>query len=235
MRLSLHTRIVLTSSAALVIGGAVALYALESGNARTLGPLSFTEQLLAALFQSVTMRTAGFNTLDIGAMTQTSLFLAMALMFIGGSPGGTGGGVKTTTFSITVAALWATVRGDADTIMFKRLVPPDTVAKAFFVCLIAFLARRRRARDAKTRLDADTLRDDVGVRHRGRVNGRSGPTGQSCRPVQPGRQGTDHGDDVRRACWSVDAGRRAGAPRGDPAEDAISRGEGADWLDAVLR
>lgn len=93
----------------------------------------------AAWFQSVTARTAGFNTIDVGGMTQAGLFLAMALMFIGASPGGTGGGVKTTTFSITVAALWATVRGDADTTLFRRRLSADIVAKAFFVSLIAFL------------------------------------------------------------------------------------------------
>ena len=140
MKLSLHTRIALTASAVLAIGGTVAVLSLESNNPRTLEPLPFSERLLAAWFQSVTTRTAGFNTIDIGAMTQPALFLMMALMFIGASPGGTGGGVKTTTFSITLAALWATVRGDAETTMFTRRVSRETVGKAFFISLIAFLA-----------------------------------------------------------------------------------------------
>jgi trk system potassium uptake protein TrkH len=72
-------------------------------------------------------------------MTEAALFVTMALMFIGASPGSTGGGVKTTTFSITVAALWATVRGNAETHVFKRRIPAEFVAKAFFVSLIAFL------------------------------------------------------------------------------------------------
>jgi trk system potassium uptake protein TrkH len=140
IRLSVHTKIVLSSSAILMAAGTVAFLLLEAGNPRTLGPLPMSERVLAAWFQSVTSRTAGFNTIDIGGLTEAALFVTIALMFIGASPGGTGGGVKTTTFSITVAALWATVRGDADTRMFKRRIAPETVGKAFFVCLIAFLA-----------------------------------------------------------------------------------------------
>jgi trk system potassium uptake protein TrkH len=140
VRLSVHTRLVLLASAALLAGGTVAFLALEWNNPRTLGPLSVPDRLLAAWFQSVTARTAGFNTIDIGAMTAPALFVMMALMFIGASPGSTGGGVKTTTFSITVAALWATVRGSADTVIFERRLAVETVAKAFFISLIAFVA-----------------------------------------------------------------------------------------------
>jgi trk system potassium uptake protein TrkH len=140
VRLSVHTRLVLLATVVLLVGGTVAIYALEAGNPRTLGPLPWGERVLAAWFQSVSPRTAGFNTIDIGAMTPPALFLLMALMFIGASPGGTGGGVKTTTFSITVAALWATVRGDEDPHLFGRRLGADLVTRAFFVSLIAFLA-----------------------------------------------------------------------------------------------
>jgi trk system potassium uptake protein TrkH len=140
VRLSVHTRLVLWASGALLAAGAVAFLALEWHNPRTLGPLSMADRVLAAWFQSVTARTAGFNTIDIGAMTAPALFVMMALMFIGASPGSTGGGVKTTTFSITLAALWATVRGADDTVIFKRRLAAETVAKAFFISLIAFVA-----------------------------------------------------------------------------------------------
>ncbi len=140
LRLSLHTRIVLVASAILSFGGAAAFLILESPNPRTLGALPEVERVLAAWFQSVTSRTAGFNTIDIGQMTEAGLFVTMALMFIGASPGGTGGGVKTSTFSLTVAALWATVRGDNEPHLFGRRITTETVGKAFFVCLIAFLA-----------------------------------------------------------------------------------------------
>lgn len=140
VKLSVHTKLVLTATSVLLVGGALAFLVLEWNNPRTLGAdLPLLERLLAAWFQSVTSRTAGFNTIDIGGMTHAGLFVTMALMFIGASPGSTGGGVKTTTFSITVAALWATVRGNEDATIFKRRLPADLVAKAFFVCLIAFL------------------------------------------------------------------------------------------------
>jgi trk/ktr system potassium uptake protein len=137
---SLHTKIVLAVSFLLSVGGTAAFLILESSNPRTLGPLPAGERLLAAWFQSVTSRTAGFNTVDIGAMTEAGLFITMALMFIGASPGGTGGGVKTSTFALTVAALWATVRGNHEPTLFNRRITSETVGKAFFVCLIAFLA-----------------------------------------------------------------------------------------------
>jgi trk system potassium uptake protein len=139
-RLSVHTKVVLTASAVLSVGGALAFLMLESANPRTLGAAHAGERVLAAWFQSVTSRTAGFNTIDIAAMTEAGLFVTMVLMFIGASPGGTGGGVKTSTFSLTVAALWATVRGDSEPHLFRRRVSAATVGKAFFVCLIAFLA-----------------------------------------------------------------------------------------------
>jgi trk system potassium uptake protein len=140
LKLSVHTRIVLAASLILSVGGAAAFLILESVNPRTLGSLPAFDRVLAAWFHSVTSRTAGFNTIDIGQMTEAGLFVTMALMFIGASPGGTGGGVKTSTFSLTVAALWATVRGDSEPHLFKRRISSDTVGKAFFVCLIAFLA-----------------------------------------------------------------------------------------------
>jgi trk system potassium uptake protein TrkH len=138
--LSVHTKLVLTASSILLAAGTLAILALEWNNPRTFGdgwPL--TDRLLASWFQSVTARTAGFNTFDNGVMTQAALFVTMALMFIGASPGSTGGGVKTTTFSITIAALWATVRSKPDAQLFKRRIPAELVAKAFFVSLIAFL------------------------------------------------------------------------------------------------
>ncbi|MBP7777445.1 MAG: hypothetical protein KA371_09975 [Acidobacteria bacterium] len=139
VKLSVHTRLVVTATAALLAAGTLLLLALEWHNPRTLAGLPFGERLLAAYFQSVTTRTAGFNTLDIGALTVPSLFVMMGLMFIGASPGSTGGGVKTSTFSITLAALWATVRGANDTVIFKRRLAPELVAKAFFISLIAFV------------------------------------------------------------------------------------------------
>ena len=139
-RLSVHARLVLTMSAALAVGATLAIFLLEHRNPRTLGALAAPQALLAAFFQAVSPRTAGFNTLDVGALTQPTLFLLIVLMFIGAAPGGTGGGIKVTTFGITVAALWATVRGAPDATIFKRRLSSDLIARAFFVALIAFLA-----------------------------------------------------------------------------------------------
>ena len=139
-RLTVHTRLVLTMSAFLIVAGTLAIFVLERTNPRTLGPLGPAEAVLASLFQAVTPRTAGFNTLDIGALMPPTLFLLMILMFIGAAPGGTAGGVKVTTFGITVAALWATVRGMEEPTIFRRRLAPSLVARAFFISLIAFLA-----------------------------------------------------------------------------------------------
>ena len=139
-RLSAHTRVVLTVSAALLTGGTAFVYVVERQNPHTLGPMGFSEALLSAWFQTVVTRTAGFNSIDIGAMHPASLFLFIIFMFIGAAPGGTGGGVKVSTFAITLAALWAMVRGVAEPSLFRRRLTPDLVARAFSVSLLAFLA-----------------------------------------------------------------------------------------------
>jgi trk system potassium uptake protein TrkH len=135
--MSVHTKLVLSVTAFLVAGGTLAILALEWGNPKTLAPLGFGEKLLAAYFQAVTPRTAGFNTVSIGDMTPPALFLTISLMFIGASPGGTGGGVKTTTFGVIVAALWSTIRGERDTSMFRRRLSPDLVRRAFALAMLA--------------------------------------------------------------------------------------------------
>ena len=122
------------------VSATIVILLIERHNPATLGPLGFAEALLAAFFQAVTPRTAGFNTLDIGAMMPASLFVILILMFIGAAPGGTGGGVKVTTFSITVAVLWAMVRGRAEPTLLRRRLAPVLVARAFSICLLGFLA-----------------------------------------------------------------------------------------------
>ena len=140
VNMSLHTKLVLSVTAFLIAAGTLAILALEWANPKTLAPLGFGEKLLAAYFQAVTPRTAGFNTLSIGDMTVPALFLTILLMFIGASPGGTGGGVKTTTFGVTVMAIWATIRNRADVTVFHRRIVPEVIARAFAISLIAFLA-----------------------------------------------------------------------------------------------
>ncbi len=139
-RLSLHTKLVMTVTALLVIGATVAILVLERHNPATLAGLEPGEAVLAAVFQAVTPRTAGFNTLNTGALLTPTLFLLMVLMFVGAAPGGTAGGVKITTVSIAVAALWATIHGREEATLFRRRLAPALVARAFFISLTALLA-----------------------------------------------------------------------------------------------
>jgi trk system potassium uptake protein TrkH len=137
--MSVHAKLVLAITAALLVTGTLGILALEWSNPKTLGPLGFGGKLLAAWFQAVTPRTAGFNTISIGEMTAPALFLTIVLMFIGASPGGTGGGVKTTTFGVMVMAIWSTIRNRADVTVFHRRIVPEVIARAFAISLIAFL------------------------------------------------------------------------------------------------
>ncbi len=127
---SLNFKVATTTTWVLLVGGTLAFFATEFGNADTLGELNFGQKLLSAWFQSVTTRTAGFNSIDIGEMTTAGLFITIALMFIGASPGGTGGGVKTTTIRILAGCTAAVLRGKEEVICFDRRLPTDVILKA---------------------------------------------------------------------------------------------------------
>lgn len=132
-RLSLHTKIVLSTSFILVIAGTIAIFLLEFSNVKTLKPLSFSGKILASLFQSVTPRTAGANTLNIPDLTQSTILLTIFLMFIGASPGSTGGGIKTTTFATLLGAVWSQIRGKEDVIFYRNRIIYETIYKALTV------------------------------------------------------------------------------------------------------
>lgn len=141
-RLSLHTKIVLITTAVLIIIGAVCFYFMEMNN--VLRGASFKTALLSSLFQSVTSRTAGFNTVDIGALTNSTILIIMILMFIGASPGSTGGGIKTTSFSLLLLFIYNRIKGNANVNIGNRTIPPELIEKtiyiifasAFCICLI---------------------------------------------------------------------------------------------------
>ncbi|MDR7239418.1 TrkH family potassium uptake protein [Neobacillus drentensis] len=132
-RLSLHTKIVLMTSTVLVVVGTVGIFLLEYSNSLTLKPLSFLGKILGSLFQSVTARTAGANTLNIADLTQSSLLLIVLLMFVGASPGSTGGGIKTTTFTTLIGAVWSQIRGKEDVIFYRQRIEYETIYKALTV------------------------------------------------------------------------------------------------------
>ncbi len=136
-RLTLHSKTVLLTTAALIAFGALLIALLEFANPKTLGGLSVPERILASFFQAVTPRTGGFSTIDMGALTQPTLMLIVALMFIGASPGGTGGGIKTTTFVAPLAVIMSIIRGTGDPTMFRRRLPVFVVYKAVTIALVS--------------------------------------------------------------------------------------------------
>jgi len=131
-----HTKIAITTSLALIATGALIIFVAEYGNPTTIGLLSLPDKMMSSLFQSVTTRTAGFATLNMGLMKSASLFVIMILMFIGGSPGGTAGGIKTTTFAIMILMITAELRGQKELIVFNRRIPREHFRKAFVVAFM---------------------------------------------------------------------------------------------------
>lgn len=111
---SMHAVLTIWGSIALILGGALVIFLTEMDNPRTLGPMSWATKGLAAVFTSVSARTAGFNAVDIGGLTNESLALHFALMFIGGGSAGTAGGIKVTTFFVLVLVVWSEIRGNPD-------------------------------------------------------------------------------------------------------------------------
>ncbi len=134
--LPVHTRVVLLSSAALTLGGALAWLALEWNH--SLAGLSWGQRLWGSLFQSVTLRTAGFNTVDFAKLGTPMLLLSLVFMFIGGSPGGTAGGVKTSTVAVLALTFRALLRNRSEVEVMGRSIPPATVYRACAVALISF-------------------------------------------------------------------------------------------------
>lgn len=133
-----HTKIVLVTTIALIFVSAGLFFVIEYG--RSFADLSLNEKIWGSLFSSVTARTAGFNTTDTGALCESSKLLTMCLMFIGGGPGSTAGGIKTTTFFVMTIYLWSCIKGKNSTHIFGRRFDDDAIRKASSVfCLNLFL------------------------------------------------------------------------------------------------
>ena len=135
--LTLHTRIVLTTTAILIVGGMLLFYVLEYNG--ILQHMSFKEKLLASFFQSVTARTAGFNTVDIGALREATCMVLIVLMFIGGSPGSIAGGVKTSTFAILWFFLVSRLKGLRQIVVWERALAYDNVERAVTLVVVSAL------------------------------------------------------------------------------------------------
>ncbi len=131
--LSVHSKLVICTTTVLLFLGTVLIAIFEWDNQATLKELSLIGKLLASWFHSVTPRTAGFNTLNVGAFKPETKLLTMLLMFIGGAPGGTAGGVKVTTFALVLLASLASLSNQERVVVFKREIPVDIVFKALLL------------------------------------------------------------------------------------------------------
>jgi trk system potassium uptake protein TrkH len=134
-RFSLQTRTVLLTTAILIAGGAIGFWILESHDLMPDHSLHY--QIMISVFQSVTCRTAGFNTVDMASLNDATIALIIFLMFIGASPGSCGGGVKTTTLALLAAITWSRIRRMRRINIFKKSIPEETVAQGTTLVLIS--------------------------------------------------------------------------------------------------
>lgn len=136
-KLSLHSKVVLAATIVLLFTGWILMLLFEVNNPGTLGPMTLKGKMLNSLFASVTPRTAGFNSISTADMTMPGQLLTIILMFIGGSPGSTAGGIKTATFSIVVLSVICVIRGKDDTEIFQKRISRDLVLRSFTITALA--------------------------------------------------------------------------------------------------
>ena len=176
-RLSLHAKVVLQFSVIFWVGGAVLLALLEWSNPRTMGGLSVPGKIMAALFQSVSTRTAGMNTIDLAACSPISKLLMSVLQFIGAAPGSTGGGVKVTTFAVLILTIRSVAQGRDDCVIGGHHIESKTVYRALTIIVIGAVAAVRLCRRGVLQHRRDGvghrlhLRVLLGVRYGGPVGG----------------------------------------------------------------
>ena len=139
-KLRLHSKIVLIMTSVLIVSGTLAFLLLEYNNPGTIGDMSFGEKLMSSLFHSVSTRTAGFATVPQGELTQGTMFTTCILMFIGGSPGGTAGGVKTTTIAMLILCCVSVLQNKKDVECFGRRIQADNIRTGICVVILAFVS-----------------------------------------------------------------------------------------------
>ena len=137
--LTLHSKIALSATGVLVLSGTILFFIFEYNNPLTIAGFSFFDKLQASFFQSVTTRTAGFATIPQQNLTNASAIVSLLLMFIGGSPVGTAGGVKTVTIVVLVASALATIRNKDDVVLFHRTISKQSISKAVAVTSVSFI------------------------------------------------------------------------------------------------
>ena len=138
-KLSVYSRLVLLATAMLIVSGWALICILEWNNPKTLGNLSVGSKLLGGLFQSITLRTAGFDAINQAGLTQGGKAVSMVLMLIGGSSGSTAGGLKTVTFLVVLLFIWARARGRSNVSAFCRTIPQEQALNAMTISLMMVL------------------------------------------------------------------------------------------------
>ncbi len=137
--LTLHSKIALLTTVILIFGGALLIFLLEYDNPNTIGELSLYDKIQASVFQSVTTRTAGFFTIPQQELTSGAAMVSVVLMFIGGSPVGTAGGIKTVTIAVLLLSALSTIKNRKDISVFNRTIPQQAITKAVSVVSIFFV------------------------------------------------------------------------------------------------
>jgi trk system potassium uptake protein TrkH len=158
VRLTLHSKLVIIITAILIVGGAVVMFALEHSNPGTMGRLSMSGKIQASIFQSVSPRTAGYYSVPLQNLRMPTVAFSVFLMFIGGSPASTAGGIKTTTFGVLLISIFSYVRGKRDIEAFEKRILPETTIKAAAIVglsliLVNFVAMILSITEASTGFD----------------------------------------------------------------------------------
>ena len=138
-RLSRYSRLVLVTTAVLIGVGLIAVFSLELSNAQTLGSADTASKIFGGVFQAITPRTAGFSTIDQGAMMPATKMITIILMFIGASPAGTGGGIKTTTIAIALLYAFSGIKGRKDVTVMKRRIAQETIKRAITITVLGIV------------------------------------------------------------------------------------------------
>lgn len=138
-KISIHSKLVILMTILLLVGGMILMFIFEYNNSATIGGMDFGDKMLNSWFASVSPRTAGFNTVSTGDMTVAGQYLTVLLMFIGGSPGSTAGGLKTATIGIILFTVISVIKGREDTELFKRRFTKELVYKAFVIFFLAMM------------------------------------------------------------------------------------------------
>ena len=155
--LTLHSKIALSATAVLIFGGALLIFLFEFKNPQTIGDLSLFDKIQVSLFQSITARTAGFASVPQQNLSEGASIVSCVLMFIGGSPVGTAGGIKTVTAAVLIASAFSTIKNKNETVLFHRRISPDFIGKALAVVAMAMMIALCSALLLSATIDASAL------------------------------------------------------------------------------